>query len=558
MTKPKTPSASLPLWRYWRGLSGWNFYFLVKFALLWAGYLNFHPMLNLVFLAFLLVPIPQYKLHRIRHWIAIPLGFMLFWHDTWLPGPESIVSQGSQIAGFSADYIWDLVTRFINWNMIGAFFVLLVLWLFISQWLRVTVFVSAIMIWLVASPLLPSFTLWPTGQPTTAAANNAPNTGGGAIVATNAAPANNDIPAQTEPPTSANLTNWLNTFYASEQKRKTTFPDALPADAQPFDVLIINICSLSWSDIEAAGLMDHPLWKHFDLLFKNFNSATSYSGPAAARLLRASCGQLSHANLYQPSGSECYLFENLAKLGFTQQLMLGHNGVFGDFLKELRSLGGIQSPLMDQSGLPIILQGFDGSPVYDDQATLNRWLQSLDKLNTPRTATFYNTLPLHDGNHYPGQSKTADYKARAQKFFDELDSFFTELEKSGRKVMVIVVPEHGAALKGDKMQVSGLRDIPSPSITNVPGAVKFFGIKARHPDAPIIISQPSSYLAVSELVVRALDGKMFDENDINWQQYIANLPQSAAVSENSNAIVIQYQGKPYVQLNGGSWVPYPQ
>ena len=139
MTKPKTPTASLPLWRYWRGLSGWNFYFLVKFALLWAGYLNFHPMLNLVFLAFLLVPIPQYKLHRIRHWIAIPLGFMLFWHDTWLPGPESIASQGSQIAGFSADYIWDLVTRFINWNMVGAFFVLLVLWLFISQWLRVTV-----------------------------------------------------------------------------------------------------------------------------------------------------------------------------------------------------------------------------------------------------------------------------------------------------------------------------------------------------------------------------------------------------------------------------------
>lgn len=160
MTKPKTPTASLPLWRYWRGLSGWNFYFLVKFALLWGGYLNFHPMLNLVFLAFLLVPIPQYKLHRIRHWIAIPLGFMLFWHDTWLPGPESIASQGSQIAGFSADYIWDLVTRFINWNMVGAFFVLLVLWLFISQWLRVTVFVSAIVVWLVVSPLMPSFTLW--------------------------------------------------------------------------------------------------------------------------------------------------------------------------------------------------------------------------------------------------------------------------------------------------------------------------------------------------------------------------------------------------------------
>ncbi|MDI5819356.1 cellulose biosynthesis protein BcsG, partial [Salmonella enterica subsp. enterica serovar Kentucky] len=42
----------------WRGLSGWNFYFLVKFGLLWAGYLNFHPLLNLVFMAFLLMPIP--------------------------------------------------------------------------------------------------------------------------------------------------------------------------------------------------------------------------------------------------------------------------------------------------------------------------------------------------------------------------------------------------------------------------------------------------------------------------------------------------------------------
>ncbi|MDF3660580.1 cellulose biosynthesis protein BcsG, partial [Enterobacter hormaechei] len=143
-----TSSAPSPLWQYWRGLSGWNFYFLVKFGLLWAGYLNFHPLLNLVFMAFLLMPIPNLRLHRIRHWIAIPIGFALFWHDTWLPGPESIMSQGSQVAGFSADYMLDLVERFINWQMIGAVFVLLVAWLFLSQWIRVTVFVVAIMIWL--------------------------------------------------------------------------------------------------------------------------------------------------------------------------------------------------------------------------------------------------------------------------------------------------------------------------------------------------------------------------------------------------------------------------
>ena len=555
-----TQNTAMPssLWQYWRGLSGWNFYFLVKFGLLWAGYLNFHPLLNLVFAAFLLMPIPRYSLHRLRHWIALPIGFALFWHDTWLPGPESIMSQGSQVAGFSTDYLIDLVTRFINWQMIGAVFVLLVAWLFLSQWIRVTVFVVAIMIWLNVLTLTgPSFSLWPAGQPTTTV-----TTTGGSAAATVATagdtPVVGDIPAQTAPPTSTNLNAWLSSFYAAEDKRQTKFPDALPADAQPFELLVINICSLSWADVDAAGLMSHPLWSHFDIQFKDFNSATSYSGPAAIRLLRASCGQLSHTNLYQPPGADCYLFENLAKLGFNQQLMLGHNGLFGDFLKELRSLGGMQSPLMDQSGLPVSLQAFDGSPVYEDLAVLNRWLKTEEASSNPRSATFYNTLPLHDGNHFPGQSKTADYKVRAQKLFDDLDNFFTELEKSGRKVMVVVVPEHGGALKGDKMQVSGLRDIPSPSITNVPTAVKFFGMKAPHEGAPIIIDQPSSYLAVSELVVRALDGKMFSEDSVNWQQYVANLPQSAAVSENANAIVIQYQGKPYVQLNGGSWVPYPQ
>ena len=108
------------------------------------------------------------------------------------------------------------------------------------------------------------------------------------------------------------------------------------------------------------------------------------------------------------------------------------------------------------------------------------------------------------------------------------------------------------------MQVSGLRDIPSPSITNVPAGIKFFGMKAPHQGAPIEITQPSSYLAISELVARAVDGKLFVEDSVNWDQLTSGLPQTAEVSENANAVVIQYQNKPYVRLNGGDWVPYPQ
>lgn len=58
------------------------------------------------------------------------------------------MSQGSQVAGSVLIGLIDLVTRFINWQMIGAIFVLLVAWLFLSQWIRITVFVVAILLWL--------------------------------------------------------------------------------------------------------------------------------------------------------------------------------------------------------------------------------------------------------------------------------------------------------------------------------------------------------------------------------------------------------------------------
>ncbi|MCP6600654.1 cellulose biosynthesis protein BcsG, partial [Klebsiella pneumoniae] len=76
-----------------------------------------------------------------------------------------------------------------------------------------------------------------------------------------------------------------------------------------------------------------------------------------------------------------------------------------------------------------------GSPVYGDLAVLNRWLKTEEASSNPRNATFYNTLPLDDGNHFPGQSKTADYKVRALELFDDVDDVCTEVEKWGGRVM---------------------------------------------------------------------------------------------------------------------------
>ncbi|MBW5834177.1 cellulose biosynthesis protein BcsG [Yersinia enterocolitica] len=539
-------------WRYWRGLGAWNYYFLLKFALLWFGYLNFHPLANLVFLAFLLFPIPAYRVHRWRHWLAIPIGIGLLYHDTWLPGINSIMSQGSQVTGFSFSYLVELFGRFVNWTMIGAAFVILVGYLFIAQWIRVTVFVVAAIIWLnIVGIAGPAFSLAPTVETATATATAAPAsseppTAGGSTVEAGG------------PPTDANLTAHLNAFYEQEKTRHTTFPASLPGDAQPFDLLVINICSLSWSDIEAIQLDKHPLWSKFDILFKNFNSATAYSGPASIRLLRASCGQSSHKDLYQPQDQQCYLFDNLAKLGFTSHLMMDHSGVFGNYLQNIQDDGNMRAPMMSQKGISNQLASFDGEPIYNDLELLNRWLEQQKNGGDTRSATFVNIIPLHDGNRLVGTNKTADYRTRAQTLFDQLNTFLEELEKSGRKVMVVVVPEHGAALVGDKMQMSGLRDIPSPSITHIPVGIKLIGMKAPQPASPVVVSAPSSYLAISELVSRMVDGKVFTTPSVNWQALTQGLPETAVISENDNAIVMQYQGKPYIRLNGGDWVPYPQ
>jgi len=147
--KASQPSAPrLRVWQSWRGLGAWNYYFLLKFVLLWQGYLNFDALSNLIFAAVLLFPLPSLRVHRWRQWIALPFGLALLYHDTWLPGWRSIVSQGADVTGFSMGYLLELADRFINWQWIGLGFALLVGYLFVSQWIRLTTFTVAALLWL--------------------------------------------------------------------------------------------------------------------------------------------------------------------------------------------------------------------------------------------------------------------------------------------------------------------------------------------------------------------------------------------------------------------------
>ena len=536
-------------WLDWHGLGGWNVYFLAKFALLWTGYLNFHPLINLVFAAFLIFPLPSAGLRRIRHWLALPIGVGIFYHDTWLPGIESIRAQGGQVFSFTLDYWLELLGRFINWEMVGAGFVMLTLYLFIAQWLRFTPWILLALLWLWLSPLVGD----PFASRDAVAASTVTSPQPGSTPRQVSMTEQLD---QSAPPTNENLNTYLDDFYREEQDRLVRFPSALPADAMPFDLLIINICSLAWSDVEASGLTEHPVWRHFDIRFNHFNSATSYSGPSSIRLLRASCGQTSHQGLYVTAPSQCLLFDNLARLGFDKQIAMDHSGAFGNYLKDLQQYAGLDIKPMGKEGLAHDLASFDGEPIYRDDALFGRWLSEREKNQATRNMTFFNLIALHDGNRYATTRQVAPYKARLKTLLDQLDDFMTTLEQSGRKVAVVVVPEHGAALAGDRMQMPGLRDIPSPSITRVPVGVALLGTRAQH-EATRNIDTPSSFLAVSELVSRLVGGNVFGTDTIDWDALLSGLPETPSVSENQGAVVLEYQNQFHIKLGQGDWVPIP-
>lgn len=518
----------------WRGLGNWNLYFLAKLALLFGGYLNLQPLPNLVFMAFLLLPLSGRWLSLLRQLLAIPAAVALLYQDSWLPPFSRLLNQPS-VMSFEGTYLLELASRFINWPLCGLLLIMTVVFIYLQPWLRFTTFSVLGLVWLAIpqlSTLTPSYQEGPQAQ-----------------LATTTAGSEQEL-----------LDDYLQTFYQQQSRQVVDFTPAAEADA-PFDLLILNICSLAWEDLDSVGLRDHALFGQMDVMFERFNSATSYSGPAAVRLLRASCGQTSHEALYQDSPAQCLLMDNLKDLGFSTELAMNHNGQFDDFLGDIERQG-LAAPTASHAGMRYLL-GFDGSPIARDSEVLHAWWQQ----DTPSQHTssqqarvlYYNTTSLHDGNRRvltDGGTQQASYQDRAQQLFADLEHFFRQLEQSGRPVVVLLVPEHGANLHGDRMQISGMRELPSLDLTHVPVGIKLFGM--GHEFSPVTIKQPSSYQALSEFIARLYQQQTQAKSPPEISALVAGLPTTPWVAENAGTVVVVHDDIPYIRMEEqGTWLPYP-
>jgi cellulose synthase operon protein YhjU len=237
---------------------------------------------------------------------------------------------------------------------------------------------------------------------------------------------------------------------------------------------------------------------------------------------------------------------------------MNHDGHFDDFKGLVNRFGGLNNNPLNISSMPVAQYGFDDSPIYSDGAVLNNWLEN-EADDCKPCAMYYNTTSLHDGNQLANQKRMnslESYPIRHANLLSDINRFIKNLEKRGRNVMLMIVPEHGAALKGDKVQFAGLREIPSPSIVSVPAAIKFIGPDVQS-YSQIMINESTSYFALSEIVAKTLETNVFGGNN-SIANLVENLPKASKVAENAGTIMMYVNKRPYIQLDGEEWSAYPQ
>lgn len=523
------------------GLGVWNVYFIIAFALAAFGYIELNLLGNALLMAWLLLPVGPKWLRILRGTLGVAAAAVLLYSESWLPGVDSILANKGGIAGFSLLYMAEFALDFINVKMVGWGLLVFLGYFLVRRYVRVTFFTIVYFLGAVTMPWVQS--ILPERAPVVTA-----DAGG----QTNEAAA----PAKTGKADAKAVGEWYDAFLAYEHDRRARFPNGLSEKDTPFDILLLSICSVSNDDLAVSQLDQHPLFKEFNIRFDSFNAATAYSGPALLRLLNGACGQPSHSELYGERRPECEIMTRLGTLGYSQRLLMDHSGEYDNFLQSMRDKAGVTATL-DNAKYPTRYMGFDDEEIADSLAVLRHWQRTQVKSKAGRTATLINFIALHDGNRLPGRGRAEPFKPRAQEMFDNIRTFLRELERSGRKTMVVIVPEHGAAVRGDKIQVPRLRDIPTMRISRVPVMVKFVGLKGM-PNEPIHVTGNTSYLALTSLIGKTLETDYFskDGGTVPLEQLVHDLSQTNPVSENGTVQTLEYQGREYFRQNGGEWKPY--
>ncbi|MDH4395641.1 MAG: cellulose biosynthesis protein BcsG [Limnobacter sp.] len=554
----------------------WNLYFITKIILAINGTMSLAYGLNI---ALLILVATKHRTLRVRRFnlfsllievgVLMPAGLFLALHEFGLVVNLTLVQQIVNLTGFSQAYLIELAQRTFEPEMLWAgLFGLIVLRIF-NRYIRLTAWTLVLLIGTATATSIREYQADQLANSARAVSPDESLIRSGSFAAERLALSPDefarlkevrDREAQSKDEAKGGPDDILRKFY-EDQRLKIIDGFLSPKAAPDFDVIVLHVCSMAWADIQASKLSAHPVLTQADLVLKQFNTVSSYSGPATLRFLRSNCGQGLQKDLYSPLNAQCGLYNSLRLSGFRVQMGMNHDGAFDQYrtsvLKNLPD--GVEDAISHKS-VPLGAKAFDGSQLARDEDYLNTWWAArLRKPEVP-VAYYYNTISLHDGNSLPGSStgSLASYPIRLERLLDDFQAFIQTLKKSERKVLLMIVPEHGAGLTGEYGQLPGLREIPSPAITLAPVLGYWIDPEyTRNPEYsyPIVVKQPTSYLAVSEFISRWLKLPTPARSKPAWPLIVGDLPTTPFVAEEGEIMVLEQQNQYWIKAPGASWEP---
>jgi cellulose synthase operon protein YhjU len=510
----------------------WSAYFFVKLLLHARGDIDFDPWLNLGFAAFAALPPSNPRQRFAKNLLAVPLAMLLLYHDSRLP----------PLATLSPMYFALSVYHSASWGRAFALLAMVVGYELARRKLRLGTFVFIGILWVAIAP--PTRMIEPPG---TTQATIAEDRGGTAA----ALPAQAELDPRSFSPKA--LDARLAQFYAAQRSQRVRFTP--PADdSVPYDILIIHVAALSWDDLRTIQHEQDPLLRRFDIVLSHFNSAASNGAPAAIRLLRGTCGQTPEQQLYERPDPECSAIDALQSVGFEPHWLVNYDPRADGSIASVQRYGEVPEPPESVQGAVLTQLTADGAHVYGDCSVLSHWLARRESSGAARVVLYYNSVSLGDGNRRLGSGPAGShYGARLAEFSADMNHFLDDLQRSGRHAVVVFIAEHGAALSGNALQMSGVREIPTPAIVHVPAGVILVNAARSVQWRQARIDTPTSYLAVNELLARFVADNPFDKASLNLAPYLASLPQTDLVAENDGITVMQIGRQSMMRSPDGSW-----
>jgi cellulose synthase operon protein YhjU len=355
---------------------------------------------------------------------------------------------------------------------------------------------------------------------------------------------------------------YLEAFYNTESERMIRF-HAPDTESVPFDIVILQISSLSWDDLREIGVtQQYPFFKQFDYLFTDFNSVANNVSSSVIRLLQSNCGQRSDSeiNINELPNNVCLLFESLSSIGYKSYVGMDHDGSYGDFAKIIKKNGLNNAEMIKFENAAASAAFIDGkAPLYSDYASLKKWFNSRQASSSERAVLYYNSMfpssQRDDNKPLALIDIHAQYKDLFLALTKDLQQFIDLIKTSKRNTVLIIVPEYGRCLIVNSSQDASLKDMPLPKITNVPVCVKLIGPKFNDANiAQQIISKPTSYFAISWVLSKFIENSPFGKTPETSDDIAFKIPKTDFVSYQSGTVITKIYDNYLYQGQDKKWI----